>query len=146
MAAANSADQKKKFFRRVDRNARDGSSGMSASTKRHFENVKRKMFAFVDRQQTMEYDGMQLPPPLPFHRHHHPQVFVDQKIAPKPPSHHRTPTPSRQHLHTPVPSRQHLQTPVPSHKQLPHLALATPQAARRGGKFGDRLSPNVAIF
>ncbi len=102
--------------------ARDG-SGMSAETKRHFENVKRKMFAFVDRQQQLEADGNHLAPPLPFHPS--PQrLFADQNQVPKPQlHHHRTPAPSHKHLHP----------PSSAHKQLPHLALATPQVARRMG-------------
>jgi len=102
--------------------SRDGDSGMSADTKRHFENVKQKMFAFVERQQQLELDGNQLAPPIPFHpgsqRHFH-----DQNKALQPPQlhHHRTPAPSHKHLHA----------PLGAHKQLPHLALATPQVARR---------------
>ncbi len=131
MAAAVNSDHKKKLSHHADRNSRDGSSGMSASTKRHFDHVKRKMFAFVDRQERMELGGMHLAPPPPM-------MFGDHGKAPKQPSHHRTPAPARKHLH-------------PPHQQLPpHLAFATPQVHRRVGKppsnMNGRLSPNVVVF
>jgi hypothetical protein len=142
MAAALNFDHKKKSSHHADRNSRDESSGMSASTKRHFDNVKRKMFAFVDRQERMELGGMHLaPPPPPFHHPSPPpppMIFGDQIKAPRQPSGHRTPVPSRKHLQ-------------PPHQQLPpHLAFATPQVHRRVGKspanMNGRLSPNVAAF
>jgi hypothetical protein len=108
--------RKKKLF------VRDG-SGMNPETKRHFENVKQKMFAFVNRQQQLEADGNLLAPPLPFHPSSQ-RLFADQNKAFKPQlHHHRTPAPSHKHPHA----------PSSAHKQLPHLALATPQVARRVG-------------
>ena len=100
MAAAVNSDHKKKSSHHVDRNSRDGGSGMSAATKRHFDHVKRKMFAFVDRQQRMELGGMHLAPPPPFHPPppRPPLIFADQHKAPKQPLHHRTPAPGRKHL------------------------------------------------
>jgi hypothetical protein len=144
MAAAVRSNQKNKLFHHVDRNPRDQVTGMSSSTKRHFDHVKRKMLAFVGHQQTMEFDGT-LVPPLHHFRHHPPPpppppIFVDQNKALNQPSHHRTPAPPRKHLHV----------PVAAHNQLPHLALATPQVGRRKGKpgsiFDERQSPIDAIF
>jgi hypothetical protein len=119
MAAAVNSDHKKKSLHHVDRTPRDGGSGMNAQTQRHFEHVKRKLFAFVDRQHRLETDAMHLSPPI--HPMHNPQaMFVDQKKVSK----HRLIPPS------PVPSHKHSS----AHRQLPHLALATPQMARRSGK------------
>lgn len=119
----------------------DGGSGMSVKTKRHFDRVKQKMFAFVDRQQQFEHDAMQPPAPMPFSRHL-PSPFLDQRKAPAQPSHHRTPQLGHKHHH--VPSQGQL------HKQLPHLGLATPQVNRREGRSrmhqDGRRSPNVAFF
>ncbi len=113
MAAPLSADRKKKI-------PVDKASGMSARTKRHFENVKRKMFAFVDQQQQIEGDANRLAPPPPLH-FGPPRVFADQKGLKSRPRHGRSP----------MSRGKHLQTPLSLHKQLPHLALATPQVARR---------------
>ena len=110
MAAA--AQRKKKLV--LDR------SGMSADTKRHFEHVKQKMFAFLDQRKQLEADGNSFTPPTPA-----PRRFVpDQNKALKAPvQHHRTPAPPRKHPHA----------PSAHHKQMVHLALATPQVARRVG-------------
>jgi hypothetical protein len=116
MAASVSFDHKKKSSHHVDRSARDGGNGMNAETKRHFDHVKRKMFAFVERQHRFETDAMHLSPPV-HPSHNHQPMFFDQKRVSK----HRLTPPS------PVPSRKS----VPAHQQLPHLALATPQLARR---------------
>jgi hypothetical protein len=125
MAAIVSADRKKKLLRHANHNSHDRSSGMSASTKRHFDNVKRKIFAFVDQQHNMEVDAIPLPPPPPSPFHHPPRpppMFGEQKKILKQPLHH----------FTPAPLRKHLGVPLPPHNQLPaHLALATPQVAHR---------------
>ena len=84
------------------------------------DHVKRKLIAFVERQHRHEADAMHLSPPM-IHPMHNPQaMFVDQKKLSK----HRL-VPS-----SPVPSHKHSS----AHRQLPHLALATPQMARRSGK------------
>jgi hypothetical protein len=112
--AAVSIEHKRKSKYHGEHIPRDGATGMSASTKRHFERVKQKMFAFVGRQQTFEADGMHFQPPPPHHFHHPQPFFADQNKAPRQRSHHHTPQPPR--------------------KQLPNIAFATPQIARRGGK------------
>lgn len=128
MAAVVHVDAKKKSSRH-----RDGGSGMSSATKRHFDEVKRKMFAFVDRQHRLEADGQHLaPPPQVHHRHHHhhpsPQpMFVDHNKLPKQQQqqqlHRRTP---------PAPVHKEFLTPSPPRRQVPsHLVLGTPQINRR---------------
>lgn len=122
----------------------DSKAGMDSDTKRHFDKVKRKMFAFIGQQQRFESDGMHMPPsPTPM-------AFADQKKAliarPVP----RTPLVGHKHIghqRSPMPPHQHIRhqrSPMPPHKQLPHLALATPQLQRR--PHNGRLAPDVVFF
>lgn len=112
---------KKKGFFHQKSPALDGGSGMSAHTKRHFDRVKQKMFAFVDRQQRMEIDAMQ--------QFDHQPMFLDQQRAPP----QRSPHMGHRNVFTPaLGHKQHHQPQI--HKQLPHLALATPQFDRRAGR------------
>lgn len=129
---ATPANQKKKsLFRHPKSPSVDGNSGMSAKTKRHFDHVRQKMLAFVDRQQRLEIDAMQ-------QFEHHPRtVFLDQQKAPQ----HRTPQVGHRNMFTPALGVRHHQQPQ-LHQQLPHLALATPQVDRRG----VRRSPNAPHF
>ena len=107
----------------------DRRDGMNDETRRHFENVKRKMFAFIHGQQRMDADGVQLAAapvphstperasnepkmnPTPHHRHHHHH------------HHHRRESPDA--------ARKHFRTPKTPHRQPQHLPFATPQVAHR---------------
>ncbi|CAF0872720.1 unnamed protein product [Adineta steineri] len=126
----------------ADQDPRDG---MSASTKRHFDHVKRKMLAFVDRQHRRKKTdrGMQYPPLPPFQHHPPPPpAFADKNRAPKQLGRHATPL----LLHKQSP---HFPGHVTPQKQLMHHGFATPQAQHRMGKQGShegKLHPNVAFF
>ncbi|CAF3305709.1 unnamed protein product [Rotaria sp. Silwood2] len=126
-------DHKKKRSFHFNHILHDKGNNMSASTKRHFESIKRKLFAFADNQSRMEFDGRNTPPPPPsphpshVSSHQHPQsLCVEQNRTPKQRSHHHY-TPSLSHKILP----QHQDQLLPLHQQLPHLALATPRLARR---------------
>ncbi|CAF4719725.1 unnamed protein product [Rotaria socialis] len=136
-AFAKNFDRKKKHSAHADRSPRDGPDGMSFSTKRHFNNVKRKMFAFIDKKYQEPTNGMLLAPPSAHHRPPPSPMFVDQNKAPHQRAHFHTPMfvdqnkapHQRAHFHTPALPRHQGQLQL--HKQLPHLALATPQMHRR---------------
>ena len=145
-AVAMNGDHKKKLPHFADHDPRDG---MSASTKRHFDHVKRKMLAFVDRQHRRKKvdRGMQLPPPMPF-RHNAPppppHIFADQNRAPRQFARHPTPLV----LHK---QQGHFPGHTPPHKQLAgHHGFATPQIPQRLGTPGlngdGRLHANAAFF
>ncbi|UJR22379.1 hypothetical protein I4U23_025441 [Adineta vaga] len=131
-------DQRRKGGQSAEHDYRDG---MSVSTKKHFDHVKRKMLAFVDRQHRRKKSDRAMQPPVPFHHKPNP-VFPDQNRAPKPAMHH--PTPLLLHKQ---------QGMFPGHgaqKQLAHRGFATPQIPHRFGKGGvnmdGRIHPNVAFF
>ncbi len=160
-APIRSAERKKKLSLFADRDPRDGGSGMSASTKRHFDHVKRKMFAFVDRQNRRKTDAaMNLPAPLPFHPNRPPvfadqnraPIFADRNRAPIFPDQNRAPNPRS---HQPTPLLLHKQTPqfqrhTPPHRPVPPRAFATPQVHRRVGRprssIDARSAASVAFF
>lgn len=126
-----SVNQKKKSSRHGEQHRRDGETGMSSATKRHFDNVRRKMRAFVDQHYRQELDAEHFASPSKALHHAHPlpppppPMFLDHNQMPKQPSHHRTP----------IPARKQFLTPAPVRKQVPqHLMFGTPQMARRVGK------------
>ena len=118
--------------------------GMSASTKRHFDHVKRKMLAFVDRQHRRKKSdrAIQMPASAPFH-HKPPPIFADQNRPPKPAIHH--PTPLLLHKPQGIFPGQH-----GPQKNLVHRGFATPQIPHRFQKGGinmdGKMHPNVAFF
>jgi hypothetical protein len=125
MAAAgafNGAQSKRKPTMQVDRNPRDGLTGMSFSTQKHFVEVQQKMIDYVNEQE-VQYDEKR-PNPQPQLHHRHPHTnpgFLDGKKAQK----------SRSAQSS---------TSVASHKQLAHLGLATPQSEHRHRRSSPRPS------
>lgn len=102
----------------------DRRDGMTDDTRRHFENVKRKMFAFIDRQQRGNVDRSQLADQSVPHRT--PQRFSNEPKADPAPQHHH-----HHHRGPPDAARKIVRTPMAPHRQPQHVPFATPQVAHR---------------
>jgi hypothetical protein len=106
----------KKRSANVDRNPRDGLTGMGRHTQKHFIEVQQKMFEYVDQQEQLDYDQIHLQP-QERHQHTNPALLDGKKLS-KP--------------------RSLNSTPVPSKKQSGHRTLATPHDDRRLRKGSPR--------
>jgi hypothetical protein len=85
----------KKRSANVDRNPRDGFTGMGRHTQKHFIEVQQKMFEYVDQQEQLDYDQMYLQP-QEHHQHTNPALLDGKKLS-KPRSLNSTPVPSKKH-------------------------------------------------
>jgi len=126
MAAAgafNVAHLQRKPNKQMDRLPRDGLTGMSFSTQKHFIEVQQKMADYVNEQEEVQYDVQydeaRLHPQAHNRHHHVDPAVLDGRRAPRPRSSQSS-------------------TPVASHKRLAHLGLATPQPERRHQRSSPR--------
>ena len=128
-----------KHQRRISRLPESGLTGMGFQTQRHFIEVKNRMEHYVDEQEALEYDDIDL---HPRHRRNFiSRIFADGNKAPKPESQSSTPVSSQEQLvrdgiATPLSSRKQVvqhrsTTPLPSRKQSVHNGLSAPPSLQK---------------
>jgi hypothetical protein len=101
----------KKVSAHADRLPRDGLTGMSFGTQKHFIDVQHKLINFIQEQEDCQCDEKRLHQHAHHRNHHLDPAFLDGKKPIKP-----QPRSSKSNS---------------SQKQLAHLGLATPQQSRR---------------